>query len=129
MQFWGFPVDSTDHITEEPVYDTTSEESNEYSQELFELLRTKRKELAVAEHVPAFVVFHDRTLREMVAQLPQSVETFGQIPGVGPVKVKKYADVFLPIICAYCEKQGLTTSRKPVKSLTASSLFKTLTSG
>ncbi len=119
MQFWGFPVDSTDHITEEPVYDTTSEESNEYSQELFELLRTKRKELAVAEHVPAFVVFHDRTLREMVAQLPQSVETFGQIPGVGPVKVKKYADVFLPIICAYCEKQGLTTSRKPVKSLTA----------
>ena len=106
MQFWGFPVDSADHITEEPVHDTTSEESNEYSHELFELLRTKRRELSEAEHVPAFVVFHDRTLREMAAQLPQSVEAFGQVSGVGPVKLKKYADVFLPIICDYCQKHG-----------------------
>lgn len=104
MQFWGFPVDSTDHITEEPVYDTTSEESNEYRQELFELLRTKRKELAVAEHVPAFYVFNDKTLREMATRLPQSVEAFGQVYGIGPVKVEKYADVFLPIICDYCKK-------------------------
>ncbi|MXX12248.1 MAG: DNA helicase RecQ [Gemmatimonadetes bacterium] len=106
MQFWGFPVDSADHITEEPVCDTTSEESNEYSHELFEQLRTKRRELSEAEHVPAFVVFHDRTLREMAAQLPQSVEAFGQVSGVGPVKLKKYADVFLPIICDYCQKHG-----------------------
>ena len=106
MQFWGFPVDSADHITEEPVHDTTSEESNGYSHELFELLRTKRRELSEAEHVPAFVVFHDRTLREMAAQLPQSVEAFGQVSGVGPVKLEKYADVFLPIICDYCEKHG-----------------------
>ncbi len=107
MPFWGFPVDSADHITEEPVYDTTSEESNEYSHELFEQLRTKRRELSEAEHVPPFVVFHDRTLREMAAQLPQSVEVFGQVSGVGPVKVKKYADVFLPIICDYCQKHGV----------------------
>ncbi len=106
MQFWGFPVDSADHITEEPVHDTTSEESNEYSHELFELLRTKRRELSEAEHVPAFVVFHDRTLRAMAAQLPQSVEAFGQVSGVGPVKLEKYADVFLPIICDYCQKHG-----------------------
>ncbi|MXZ09595.1 MAG: DNA helicase RecQ [Gemmatimonadetes bacterium] len=106
MQFWGFPVDSADRITEEPVHDTISEESNEYSQELFEQLRTKRRELAEAEHVPAFVVFHDRTLREMAAQLPQSVEAFGRVSGVGPVKLEKYADVFLPIICDYCQKHG-----------------------
>ncbi len=129
-QFLGFPVNSIDYITEEPTTsNVTSEETDSYVHELFEQLRTKRRELAVAEHVPSYVIFHDRTLREMAAQLPQSVEAFRQIPGVGPVKVKKYADVFLPIICAYCEKQGLTTSRKPVKSLTASSLFKTLTSG
>ena len=42
----------------------------------------------------------------MAAQLPQSVEAFGQVPGVGPVKVEKYADVFLPIICDYCQKHG-----------------------
>ena len=106
MQFWGFPVDSADRITEEPVHDTTPEESNEYSHELFEQLRTKRRELSEAEHVPAFVVFHDKTLRAMAAQLPQSVEAFGQVSGVGPVKLEKYADVFLPIICDYCQKHG-----------------------
>ena len=43
----------------------------------------------------------------MAVQLPQSVETFMQISGVGTVKVEKYADVFLPIICAYCQGHGL----------------------
>ena len=43
----------------------------------------------------------------MAAQLPQSVEAFIQIPGIGTAKVKKYADVFLPVICAYCEENGL----------------------
>ena len=107
-QFLGFPVNSIDQITEESTTsNVTSEETDSYVHELFEKLRIKRKELAMAEHIPAFVVFHDRTLREMAAQLPQSEEAFGQIPGVGPVKVKKYADVFLPIICDYCQKQGL----------------------
>lgn len=104
-QFIGFPVNPIDHITEEPTTsNVTSEKTASYVHELFEQLRTKRKELADAERVPSFVVFHDRTLREMVVQLPQSVEAFRQVPGVGPVKVKKYADVFLPIICAYCQK-------------------------
>ena len=108
MQFLGFLADSVVHITEEPTTsDATSEETDTYAHELFEQLRTKRRELSDAEHVPPFVVFHDRTLREMAAQLPQSVEAFGQVPGVGPVKVEKYADVFLPIICAYCQKHGL----------------------
>ena len=108
MQFLGLPGDSVDHITaESTTYDITSGESNEYSHELFEQLRTKRRELSEAEHVPSFVVFHDRTLREMAAQLPQSVEAFGQVTGVGPVKVEKYADVFLPIIHAYCQEHRL----------------------
>ena len=51
-------------------------------------------ELAAAEKVPAYVIFQDKTLQEMTAQLPQTVEAFGQISGVGPVKIQKYADVF-----------------------------------
>ena len=105
-QFCGFPVNSAEHITEEPS-DTTTEESNGYNDELFEQLRATRRELADAEHVPPYVVFHDKALRQMAAQLPQSVEAFIQIPGIGTAKVKKYADVFLPIICAYCKENGL----------------------
>ena len=105
-QFWGFPVNSSNHIEEESS-DTASDELSEYSHELFEQLRTTRRELAEAEHVPPYVVFHDRTLREMAAQLPQSMEAFMQISGVGTVKVEKYADVFLPIICSHCREHGL----------------------
>ena len=105
-QFCGFPVNSAELMTEEPS-DATIEESNGYNDELFEQLRVTRRELADTEHVPPYVVFHDRALRQMAAQLPQSVEAFIQIPGIGAAKVKKYADVFLPIICAYCEENGL----------------------
>ena len=105
-QFWGFPVNSSNHIDEESS-NTTPKESSEYSHELFEQLRTTRRELADAGDVPPYVIFHDKTLQEMAAQLPQSVETFMQIHGVGAAKVQKYADVFLPIICAYCQEHGL----------------------
>ena len=105
-QFWGFPVNSSNHIDEESS-NTTPKEPSEYSHELFEQLRTTRRELADAGDVPPYVIFHDKTLQEMAAQLPQSVETFMQIHGVGTAKVQKYADVFLPIICAYCQEHGL----------------------
>ena len=97
----------TPHITEEPIDNMTSKESNEYSHTLFEQLRATRKELADAEHVPLYFVFSNKTLQKMATQLPQTVEAFRQISGVGPVKVKKYADVFLPIIRAYCQEHGL----------------------
>ena len=105
-QFWGFPVNSSNHIEGESG-ETASNEPSEYSHELFEQLRTMRRELADAEHVPPYIVFQDRTLQEMAAQLPQSVEAFMQIPGVGTVKVEKYANAFLPVICTYCQEHGL----------------------
>ena len=105
-QFWGFAVNLSDPIDEDSS-DTISDEPSEYSHELFERLRTTRRELADAEHVPPYVVFHDRTLREMAAQLPQSVEALIQIPGVGTAKVQKYADVFLPVICIHCQEHGV----------------------
>ena len=80
---------------------------NAYAPELFELLRTKRKIIAEAEGVPAFVVFSDKTLKEMTTYFPQTKEAFMQIHGVGPAKVEKYADDFLPIIRAYCEEHGI----------------------
>ena len=100
-------VDSAEHIIEGPIDDAVAKESNEFSPELFEQLRTKRRDLAVTENVPPYFIFHDSTLREITVQLPQSTEAFGQIFGVGPRKVEKYADVFLPIIRAYCQEHGL----------------------
>lgn len=107
-QFQGVPVHSANQVAEDSnSYAVTSDELNEYSPELFEQLRTTRKELSEAEQVPPYVVLHDRTLKEMAARLPQSVESFTGIHGVGIAKVQKYADVFLPIIRAHCQEHGV----------------------
>ena len=87
--------------------ETASEELNEYTPELFERLRDKRKTIAEEEEVPAFVVFRDRTLREMAIHFPKTEEEFVQLHGVGPKKIEKYADVFLPIIRDYCKEHGI----------------------
>ena len=82
-------------------------EPNEYASELFELLRAKRKTIAEEEGVPAFVVFSDKTLKEIATYFPQTKEAFIQIHGVGPAKIEKYADDFLSIIRAYCKEHEI----------------------
>jgi ATP-dependent DNA helicase RecQ len=62
---------------------------------LFERLRELRRELADARGVPAYVVFHDSTLREMASRLPRSRSQMLEVSGVGPVKFERYGDAFL----------------------------------
>jgi len=82
-------------------------EEVEYNHALFALLRQKRKEMADEAGVPPYVIFSDRTLTEMSAYYPQSVESLLNISGVGQVKLEKYGDAFLEVIKMYCEKHGL----------------------
>ena len=71
-----------------------------------EQLQTERTELAKEENMPAYVIFHDKTLQKIATRFPQTVESLRQIHGVGSRKAEKYADAFLPIICSYCQEQG-----------------------
>jgi len=68
---------------------------------LFQELRTIRKRLADEEGVPAYVIFNDRTLVEMVARRPQDEEAMLEVPGVGPTKLRRYGAPFLEAIRAY----------------------------
>ncbi len=70
---------------------------------LFELLRQVRLELAREREVPPYVIFGDRTLREMASSFPQDHPSFERIFGVGRVKLAEFADDFLPVIRAYVE--------------------------
>src|SRR5262245_29792161 len=65
---------------------------------LFEKLRAKRLELAKAQNVPPYVIFHDKTLAEMAMRRPRSVTEFATIPGAGQVKLARYGDAFLKVI-------------------------------
>ncbi|MCD8009327.1 MAG: HRDC domain-containing protein, partial [Lachnospiraceae bacterium] len=68
---------------------------------LFEELRQKRRELAVQEHVPPYIIFSDRTLRDMAVRMPRSQEEFLEIHGVGVSKCEKYGEKFLEIVEKY----------------------------
>ena len=97
----------TDRVENRTEGLNTSEELDAHAPELFERLRTKRKTIAEVEEVPAFVVFSDKTLKEMATSFPRTREAFLQIHGIGPAKVEKYADDFLPIIRDYCKENGI----------------------
>ncbi|MDE0424305.1 MAG: DNA helicase RecQ [Candidatus Poribacteria bacterium] len=114
-KYWGFPVNMVNTIIE--VGTDTYNESNTYAPELFEQLRTKRKGIADQERLPAYCIFHNKTLQAMANQLPQSVEEFRKIYGIGSVKTQKYADDFLPIIRAYCEEHRIDPAKRETKTL------------
>jgi ATP-dependent DNA helicase RecQ len=67
-------------------------------EKLFDALRVARLELARDQNVPPYVIFHDRTLREIALLKPVSRESFSVISGVGQTKLERYGDVFLQVI-------------------------------
>ena len=67
---------------------------------LFEKLRARRLELAKAQNVPPYVIFHDRTLVEMATRRPESLAELAAVPGVGQTKLVRYGEAFLEIINA-----------------------------
>ena len=63
--------------------------------EVFERLRMLRKALADGRGVPAYVIFHDATLRDMARGRPRDREQMLAVAGVGPVKFDRYGEEFL----------------------------------
>lgn len=71
---------------------------------LFETLRDTRAELAKANKLPAYVIFHDRTLIELASQKPQSLEAMLAINGIGETKLERYGEKFLEVLMSDAEK-------------------------
>jgi len=61
-------------------------------------LRELRSSIARGEKVPSYVVFADRTLIEMAARRPKSLDAMSTIRGVGPVKLERYGERFLELV-------------------------------
>ena len=66
--------------------------------ELFEVLRTVRKRLAIEHGVPPYVIFHDATLKQIAERKPTTHEAFSSISGVGATKLARYADAFIEAV-------------------------------
>ncbi|MEW6124450.1 MAG: DNA helicase RecQ [Pseudomonadota bacterium] len=65
---------------------------------LYQKLRALRLDLARAQGVPPYVIFHDATLMEIARLRPRSLAAFGDVSGVGEAKLERYGPQFLEAV-------------------------------
>ncbi|MFE7315343.1 DNA helicase RecQ [Streptomyces sp. NPDC057555] len=73
---------------------------------VFETLRAWRGRTAKEQGVPAYVIFHDATLREIAVTAPTSVAALGSISGVGESKLAKYGEQILEVLAGRGETEA-----------------------
>ncbi len=65
---------------------------------LFESLRDLRARLAREQNVPAYVIFHDRTLREIATHRPATLDELARVDGIGGGKLTRYGQQVLEAV-------------------------------
>jgi ATP-dependent DNA helicase RecQ len=73
---------------------------------LFDALREARRSIAAEAGVPAYVVFHDSTLRAMAEARPRSLAELSRVQGVGEAKLARYGEAMLAAIAAFDGSAG-----------------------
>jgi ATP-dependent DNA helicase RecQ len=97
-------VKLTRPITKEELKAKTSKSATKKLQklsvddQLFETLKVLRKSIAKEKGVPAYIIFHDATLKEMSAIKPKDAEEMMQIQGLGEAKFRTYGQQFLEAV-------------------------------
>lgn len=94
---------------------------NEEDAPLLSALKAKRRALAEAAKVPAYIIFNDRTLIEMAEKRPNSLDDLSRIGGVGAKKLASYGDAFLEVING--EAEALHPSRRKLAGREAGTLY------
>lgn len=94
---------------------------NEEDAPLLSALKAKRRALAEAAKVPAYVIFNDRTLIEMAESRPATLDDMAHIGGVGAKKLDRYGDDFLAVING--EAEALHPSRRKLAGRKAGGVY------
>ena len=88
---------------------------------LLSALKAKRRALAEAASVPAYIIFNDRTLIEMAETRPQSLDDMARISGVGAKKLERYGAEFLAVITG--EAHEMHPTRRKLAGRAAGDLY------
>ncbi|MFQ5470136.1 MAG: DNA helicase RecQ [Gammaproteobacteria bacterium] len=72
--------------------------ANENEKKLWDSLRECRSRLASEHGLPAYMIFHDATLMDIVDRRPENIEQFSRVSGVGDSKLAHYASAFLEVL-------------------------------
>lgn len=86
------------------------QENTNYDENLFEILRSLRKQIAEANNIPPFIVFTDVSLKEMSTYYPTNVDSMLQISGVGFNKLENYGNLFIDSINKYVSENNIDIS-------------------
>ncbi|MHC8517274.1 DNA helicase RecQ [Sporosarcina sp. ITBMC105] len=88
------------------VYRKATVETKQITQDdpLFDQLRALRLKIAQEASVPPFVVFSDKSLRDMAAKMPMTDEAFLEVNGVGDAKLERYGEAFMEEIKAFSKQ-------------------------
>ncbi|MEJ2685023.1 MAG: DNA helicase RecQ [Candidatus Sulfobium sp.] len=81
-------------------------DSGRYDEALFGRLRGLRKKTAEAHRVPPYVIFSDKTLREMCRRFPTTLPDMRSISGVGDAKLERHGEEFIREIKKYLEENS-----------------------
>lgn len=79
---------------------------------LLSALKAKRRALAEAARVPAYVIFPDRTLIEMAETRPGTLDDMARISGIGATKLERYGQTFLSVVTGAAADPVHPTRRK-----------------
>ena len=95
------------------------EEKQSVDELIYERFKSLRKEIALSHEVPAYVIFGDKSLKELASKLPTIKEEMLRINGVGEVKFEKYGEMFLALCLSIKEEFEQQLEQKvPLKKLT-----------
>ncbi|MEA2490686.1 MAG: ATP-dependent helicase RecQ, partial [Acidobacteriota bacterium] len=85
-----------------------AEEWSGVDRELFEALRTWRREAAAARNVASFVLLGDRTLRELATVRPSTLAGLGAVSGIGEVRLREDGHELLQLVDSHCAARSLS---------------------
>ncbi len=71
---------------------------DDYDAALYDKLRALRSEIASEAGIPPYIVFSDKTLKDLSAKKPQSKEAMLEVHGIGEVKFDRYGEAFLELL-------------------------------
>ena len=81
-----------------------------YDENLYDLLRKLRKDVARSKNLPPYVIFQDPSLEEMATVYPTTKEELSKINGVGMGKIAKFGKPFLELIQEYVDENDIITA-------------------
>ena len=72
---------------------------DDYDTDVYDKLRTLRTQIASEKGIPPYIVFSDKTLKDLSVKQPESKEEMLEVHGIGEVKFERYGEAFLELLC------------------------------